>query len=214
MRKLKELLLAVAVVGIVSPAVLADDLNTPPWQRETENTTYQIWDTWDTLGNGVYEAQEFYTSPNAWENPWIYAPSATIWSSYDGRDDVLVINDGNPLEIYIQNWPDNPAGSKEIYMQITYHWDGFIDIPELVWPSGYNPDLLVFEDLGNGWFYDQYLWTIDDQSPDFEMFYIWAADLDNLVIDQIIIDTRTVPTPASLSLLALGGFAMIRRRRR
>lgn len=213
---MKKLLIAIAVVGLVSPAVLADDLNPPPWARGTEYTTYQAWDAWTNGVNGVYEAEDFFTSPNALENPWIYAPGGSLWGDYDGRD-ALVIADENPIEIWLPNWPEDQDRYKEVYLQIVWHWDGGIDIPELAWPVGYSPDILVqAQPLGDNWFYEQYHWLIDDFNPDFELITIQAVgamrSAPNLIIDQIIVDTICAPEPATLSLFALGAFVLIRRR--
>ena len=211
---MKKALVALMAAVLITPAVVADDLNPPPWVRETEYTTYQVWDDWDTIGGGAHFAEDLYTYPGATEGPWAYVGgSPAVWDDYDGRK-ALVITDGEPIDIQLPNCAEDQDRYKEIYLQIVWHWDGGVDIPELTWPTGYDPEILVmWQDLGDGWYYERYYWEIDEYNPDFELIRIEAVDFDNLVIDQIVIDTRRIPEPGMLSLLALGGLALVRRRR-
>ena len=213
---MKNLLIAIAVVGLASPTLLADDLNPPPWVRGAEYTTYQAWDAWTNGVNDVYEAEAFFTSPNASENPWIHARGGILWGKYNGRD-ALAIEGDDPIEIHLPNWSEDQDRYKEIYLQIVWHLDAGIDIPELVSPAGYNPNILVqTQHLGDNWYYEQYHWLIDDFNPDFELITIQAVGtkrcMPGLFIDQIIVDTICVPEPTTLSLLAFGVLVLIRRR--
>ncbi len=206
---MKNVLMALAIVALIAPAALADDLIPPPWERYTEGTTYQEWDTWETVGPATYVADDYY---NPYGIPWAYDyEDGEVWD-YLGRN-ALVMDNGDPLEIYIDNTGDSsPDTWKDIYLQIVWHWDGTPSIPELYTPgTGWTVAITDEFQLEGDWWYTRYHFHIEP-NPDYEEIDIWPADGWNLVIDQIVVDTICLPEPATLSLLGFGALALIRRR--
>ena len=212
---MKRVLAFLVVVALVAPAALADDLIAPPWERGAPGTTFQEWDSWETIGSGTYVADNY---DNDYGIPYIVDPyeAGVVYAEYLGRQDVMVIDDGSWLEMYIDNTPDaGPDTWKDIYLQITWHWDGTPDIPDVWYPSTGSTieitDEWYFDDP-EGWWYTRYHIHIEP-NPDQEEIDFWPADGWNLVIDQIVVDTICIPEPASLALFAFGGLALLRRKR-
>jgi hypothetical protein len=79
-------------------------------------------------------------------------------------------------------------------------------------------ELVSLEDLGGGgtsgtyhWWRRTELWEIDPQ-PASETITISTSGLS--MIDQVAVDTRCVPEPATMGLLACGALGLIARRKR
>ena len=132
---MKRLVSLMLVVGLFVPALaFGDDLIPPPWPRSTDGTTYAAWDTWDfEFPADTYLADEEF---NPYGSPTVYDPNgfAEVLPTYDGRPDVLHLTGGDWLEL---NVPNNPASNdfKDIFLQVVWHWDGAIDIPDVYIPS-------------------------------------------------------------------------------
>ena len=214
MRKLA----ALAIVALLAPLALADDLNPPPWERiTTEGTTFQHWESWFDW----YVPGEEYladTEYNPYGTPAVMDPNgySEVLSEYEGRDDVLHVSEGWWLEVMLPN-TDTANPVKEVYLQWVWHWDGLPDYPEVYDLYG-TIDSWEIEVLDSypfaeteGWWYEWIKITIYP-NVDFEEIDIWPVN-DDLYIDQLVIDTRCIPEPASLALLGIGGMMLLRRRR-
>ena len=217
MRRPKRQVWALAT-GVVTATLLAsfaatataDDLIPPPWNRGAPGTTYVHFDSWIDAG-GFYVGDSEY-------NPIDFAigdaPGSTVLPDYAGRTDVLEVLGGDPLVINIPNYPpDNPY--KDIYLQLTWHFDGVSDVPYTD-PMETSVALLDQIALGDDWYYERWHIRIEPNPP-IEDIYIWPLELDGpLLLDQVVVDTRCVPEPSSLAILAFAGLAIgvvIRRRR-
>lgn len=212
-------LIALALVALIAPAALADDLNPPEW-RGAPGSTFQHW-TFDTA-----PADMASIAPDVDQNPYgdprlidSYSTSSEWLEMYEGRQGVW--------HAYWDFWIDlpndpEPRPFKDILVQFTYYYDDptgwdngrpMID-DVFVMPEGdWSVDVLQEYQLEGNWFYSQWLVHIEP-NPEFESLYVIADDeYSELYIDQIVVDTLCFPEPASLALLGIGGLMLLRRRR-
>ena len=209
---MKKLLMIAAVVALLVPAALADDLYDPGW-RDEPTATYQHWSFDTEWADYDYIVPDIYDNP--YGEPYINATSYEAWyDMYEGRQGVAYVDYYDYFEMMIPNhdleWPD-----KFIYLQVTWHNNGLEPVPDVYIPFGddnfvANVDSL---DLGGGWMWD--LWYIHIwPNPEMEEidFYGGPSGGPGLFIDQIVIDTICIPEPTTLALLGFGALALIRRR--
>ncbi len=214
---MKQAICAFFVVALIAPIAMADDLNPPSWDRFEECTTYWNWQfTEDQSENayGYWYPDERYP-PEGGLGGYILANSTQDgwFEEYAGRYGIFTQTFGS-IEIPLPNCDNPEMDEKTIRVQATWHTSGPFDdeCPVYLGGEGCFEELERYE-LGTmtGWYYGLYEITID-YCPDMEWIYIYPETDMGLVLDQIIIDTHCIPEPASLSLLALGGLALLRRR--
>ena len=132
-------------------------------------------------------------------------------------------NTGGTMEFYIPNWIDNEPW-KDIYVQITYQPNPQFPSPTLSNIVAFHPggtgqvsflggnDILL-SPLDNLWHRTE-VWRLFP-NPYWERFNINV--FPDVVIDQVVIDTWSIPEPSSFALagvgLALIGWRALRRKR-
>ena len=205
---------AALIVG--APArVMADDF-WPPWWR---GQPLSVMAEWEFAGEWEYwpsvsiypEIVDFYG-----EGEHSYLPTHihgydVFWEEDpnepgDGRA-YSDPNSGGYFEIVMDNWYDDEP-YKYFWIQMTY--------------GGDTPSVYAIEGEPNGYAYfpldvihvdENHVvesWVIEP-NPDWE--WIWIDIPAGTWVDQLLIDTISIPEPATLSLLALGGLLVTRRRR-
>ena len=228
MRTSKILLVAMAAAVLSTIAMapglaVADDMFPPPWE-EYPGSQYAEWDTWGGAP-GPTPADWWETWDNDFtglQSPVAFTPGANLLLSFASRTDVLEIfgpTDGVYFEIDNYDW-HNPE--KWVRVQITYHVSGappmgFDVIPFYGGEPGddqFVPAFLV-ESTGvnsDGWITDAYDFIIEP-NPEFEVIGLKFEPGAVAFVDQVVIDTICVPEPATMALLAIGVFALLKRRR-
>jgi hypothetical protein len=196
------------ILGLSSTPVFGDDLN-PPSYRGQPLSVHAHWNVDPTSGSGDLGLSQFsWVDDN---DPSTYLHS-TIVSNPVAKDP------NNVYQFMLPNFVDE-LPLKLLRIQVA--WTGTTQPPLGV--SGYGLDIgqhipgvvtvastpLVFTQPDGGYqFFDMEF----RPNPDMEWVYVTVPSDGHL--DQVVIDTISVPEPAMLGLLALGGLALIRHRLR
>lgn len=219
---MKKLCLLMVVAGLVlapGQAVLGEDVVPPPWvtdpadpQWEGGSTTFQVWEY----------AEDPYSAPlydNEWGMPEVMFLNATPQIAPGPHLDDAT---GEPIEIWtwhvdgpggidilVQNDP-RPNDRKVIWVQVTADKSPGPNPPSSNPPGTTTLPVPVWQLPNSPWYV--YTARIDIPfNPEFEIIHYDFPESTN--ISEIVVDTICVPEPATLSLIVLGGAALVRRRR-
>lgn len=202
--------LLAALIGCVTVgSAFAEDLSPPSW-RGQDGTTFGAWEFSTSNQNPSPEPGYVYPYglPTTQVNPGLFQEWMSSWG---GRDGVWPLS--GEIVVTIPNRPE-PLPFKDIWVQLTWAQQA----PN-VWPAvsetRFNvPATLVSQTpLSGGWYQSVYQMQLEP-NPDWERVLITGA----INVDEMVIDTRCVPEPSTVGLLALGGLifggrALLRRRR-
>jgi hypothetical protein len=208
MKKMKKLLLAVAMLAIIVSVSVADDLNPPPW-RGLPGTTTTEW---------LFNTQNPQPPPDFERNPYnreghgamMTTEPNTFWEPFwANRTGVWHLSGG--LNAWLWNRPE-PNPLKEIWVQITWWSDLPGMMPIVTERAPGTPDGRLVGDILqlDGWRTSTFLITLPYNPPWEEVIIrgdIW--------VDQLVIDTYCVPEPSTIIALVggLGSLLAFRRRR-
>jgi len=211
------LVLAGLILAVGAVPLLADDINIPPW-RYQPRTTYQLWE-FNFPNNGLKP------SPDDWYSPYYQAmltitpdPINPEWiPSYPltgglPRPGVWALS-GN-IEVWIPNNPE-PLEFKDLWLQLVWMpQENYPTAIPLIEVQGTPPGqvlggLVESFCAGTPWIYSWYKYTLMP-NPMTERIGIYG----NILVDELVIDTRCAPEPATMALLGLGGLGMLFRRKR
>lgn len=214
------LLAAIVTVGLVSSALLADNLNPPPWAGQPGTTMQQ----WEFLTPGLpvpgFPGAGEYLVPDIDQN--IYGDATLVaypgplqsWQAlWGGRDGVWPLS--GTIEIWVPNVPQ-PNEYKDIWVQITWAKQVSGSTPSVLEMGDYGlqgdetyATLVDETPLDSTWFHSTYLIHLPYNPPS-----EWIKISGTLMVDEIVVHTICAPEPATLGLLVLGGLAALRRRSR
>ena len=205
------LLLAPMLAAILAGPALADDTNPPSW-RGTPDTTFQAWTFPDQ--NLPHPADPGYFNPNGvpLQDFTLTTPITWLPTAF-GRPGVYALGPGGILHFSLPN-DNDPNEDKIIWAQVTWNTGPGTEIVSL---TPFGPPDATFSNPENtpmegGWVHSTFVFNLP-VCPAIEFFQIRNNSQDHVFIDQVVIDTKCVPEPASLVALAVGIGAIVRKRR-
>lgn len=221
--------LAVAVVALIVPPALAHDLIIPPWWGQP-GTVHAEWNTWAGFPANM--------APDSWSYvPYHEDDPPLAGTPYAHGDPPTTRNHGvpprewtlqlwNPIEFWLPNFDkDNPK--KDVWIQITYatpvnlqYFNFHVTPSNGLWFNtiGTPEGKIDHGDL----FYTEAYSFFFMPNPSWETIEVQSCSYDPketgypVYLDQVVIDTRCVPEPATLALVSIGllGLAGFIRRKR
>ncbi len=217
--KFARVLISMATLATAASVALADDLVPPPWDRGLPATTTQEWtfdDVNDIFGHPIGPFGNPYGDPRV-ENPgdafWFPDDTSFNPGTTSPRTGVIGIGPDISLIFLIPN-QENDANHKDIWVQLTWWADPGHDV--VVSPLAADPNvgtLIGTIDLGNGWHHTTASFVLEHQPP-YEQFIIQNLTDEFIYADQLVIDTRCVPEPATMAILGLGIAGLVARRKK
>lgn len=214
-------ILSIAVILAVAAPVLADDVFPPEW-RGQHRTTFQEW-TFPSDGTELLPCDYEQWCPGDLEPPLATVGDGMVWSaSFEGKTGVIIAESAGTIVFDVPNCPDEEP-IKYMQIQMTYWpptpeagcpvtdveaWKNQDEIPS---EDIVLTDTLVFDSETDGW----KLGLVSHEiypNPDWERITLSLPQ--GYALDQIVIDTWSVPEPATMAMLMLGGVGLIARRRR
>jgi len=208
---MKELRLLVICLAVLLAAGSTGFANlVPPW-RGDEGSTYQPWDFSTDDRTPPPEEENVY-------NPYGNGPQLRVDTPYDWYEVIDSASGVWPLsgeiDVYIPN-RQLPLDQKDIWIQLIWKRanldpDPFLPDEPIVGVTPFDSMTMSREDLRGreGWTHSQFKIEIHP-NPDAE----WITIKGDILVDQLIIETRCIPEPATVVLFGIGGLMTLRRRR-
>jgi hypothetical protein len=168
-------------------------------------------------GNNPADLAPGWFNPNATPEASINDPYGTAgWlQTYNGEEGVWDLTQNTPLDLYIPNTSNNaPETWKEIRLQVTYldPYGNGCEIPIAVEPPYKSLTRVSHQQLNTGYYHDTYDIVIEPNPPLEETITLRPIQC-SLYVDEVVVDTRCIPEPATIGLLGLAGLFLVRKRR-
>jgi hypothetical protein len=208
-RPRKKLLLLLAGISawlVMAPLAGADDIN-PPDYRTDPHSAVVFWQE-QTPGQGDLVMNGFNAYPGQY--------ARTAFGGGVPALDIVHESESDRYHFYMPNFVD-PLPQKLMRIQVTYSnpepfvagMQIFDPIIGVIAQPVANVSGTPNNPAADGYFYED--WEIAP-NPDYEIVDIYVPT--GSLLHQVVIDTVSLPEPATMTLLAVGALAMIRRRRK
>jgi hypothetical protein len=211
----KIVLTVCTVVALTAPSIYADDFAPPPWPRAHPNAVTAEWEFFapvNPLGpdGGLTNVGVKGTGP-ALTSATVVGTGGLGWGAGDG-DGAWFFPAGGSIDITMNNVVDLEP-FKYIRVQVT-HTPGLPIAIDPMPAANFGatgsvvvaPPVFVPVDPTHSLF----IWDMSPNPP-FEMFSVIVGGTGE--VDQVVVDTISIPEPASISIVAIGALALLRRRR-
>lgn len=207
MRKSLFTPLSYLVLALVAASPAVAEPPVPSWQRGGEGTTYQAWDF-----------QYGSIAPDELDNPYGRPELSGHFQQFifeiDDKQGIYALR--HEIDIVVPNSNlQNPYKDIMLYlvwkpMDESFIKDAHLPDSPLVAVTPFDEMQMNKNDvIENGWHYSTYDITIWP-NPDKE----WFTVKGNILVDHIAIDTICVPEPATITIIAFGMLAAVRRRKK
>jgi hypothetical protein len=191
---------------VIGNAASGEDLNPPPWRGEFCTT----WQGWEFSDDNPAPPPDMGSYP--YGDPYLLVDPMGDWIPVKGVAQGLWPLSG---EIYVELWNHPiPNPYKEIWIQITWspqHPDEcpLVDLLDPYAGGPYCAEECVELDAATPLYHSTFRLSIEP-NPEWESLRIYGT----IDVDELIIDTRCVPEPATMAALAVGACLSLLRRRR
>jgi hypothetical protein len=215
--RVQPAVLLVLALGLGAADAPADDF-APPWYRGYPLSVEAEWEFAAAPSNWYFISPDAFNSVGGSSGETLYDGFSTHaevddaanwgWTSGDGDGGLCPTpQDGANIAFQVQNWVDQEP-YKYIRVQMTY---GSPEPPVVVSATGYGSEaegeIGPANSDGNGHTYFDIEFPCN---PDWESIEVHVPC--GTTLDEVYIDTVSIPEPTTLMLLALGAAAALRRR--
>lgn len=213
MKSMVKLAFTAAFFWGICVVAFADDLNPPPW-RGTLGSTFQHWGfNTPPSPNGQLPDSGSLQNPPLGASPLFYLGNAEWLPAWEGRNGVVCLGPNTPIHFLIPNIEMPPPRYKEVWIQVT--WWSATPTTNVTYPGGPGNTGTVgpTQPLGGGWNHTTVTVALDRCPPmlDVSLLNLTTAPI---YLDQVVVDTRCVPEPASMTALGMGLAVLLRRKRK
>lgn len=186
----------------------AIDVDLPPWWLDEDtDVTWQVWNFYtsdtdfvepDSVGFDSLLGTHITISP---QTEWLQDYNPFVYYGIAGGEGIWNLSGGS-INAFVENY-DQP-GTEKIWIQITWqpqqqdnHPVIYVDDP--LGGTGPVTDPVIETLLENNWIHSTYEITLN-YNPPFETIRIEGF----IYVDDLVIDTLSIPEPAMICLLAAG----------